>query len=312
LSAVLAVHGGAGGLTRARLDGDTEAALRAGLATALRAGHAVLAGGGGALEAVVRAVVALEADPRFNAGRGSVLTADGRVEMDAAVMDGRARAVGAVACVSCVAHPVALARRVLERTDHVLLVGAGAEALADDGTPELTRVDPASLVTAERAAQLERLRAKDAGSGLDHDVDGTVGAVARDAAGHLAAATSTGGMVGQQPGRVGDSPIAGAGTWADDATCAVSATGQGETFVRCAFAHEVDASMRLAERRLGEACRQALARVAALGGRGGCIALGRSGPPALPFDTPAMLRGSIGADGVPRVAIFADESLAPC
>ncbi len=314
---VLAVHGGAGRLERGRLRADDERALRRGLTAALVAGHALLAAGASALDAVERAVAELEDDPAFNAGTGSVLTAAGTVEMDAAVMDGRRRGAGAVACVSRVAHPVALARQVLERTPHVLLVGAGAEAFAAElGWPA---VDPSSRVTPARRAQLERMRAR-ARIALDHDAatsgedpgaTGTVGAVARDGGGHLAAATSTGGMTLQRPGRVGDSPVPGAGTWADDRGCAVSATGDGEAFLRCAFAHEVDARVRLAGQSPEAACRAALEEVAGIGAAGGALVLARSGPPFLGFTTAGMLRGVIGPDTAPRVAVFGDEVLSP-
>lgn len=303
---------------RGRLGAETEARLRRGLEQALGAGFAVLARGGAALDAVERAVVELEANADMNAGRGSVLTAAGHVEMDATVMDGRTRSAGAVACVTRVAHPIALARRVMEATPHVLLAGAGAESFA--ASQALALVDPASLVTEARRAELARARARGALL-LDHDGRGgncgsrgtggaqegaTVGAVARDAAGHLAAATSTGGMTNQLPGRVGDSALVGAGTWADDATCAVSATGHGEAFVRAAFAHEVHAGVR-AGLPLDEACARALGAVGELGGSGGCIALGSSGRAVMRFTSAGMLRGAIGEDGIPRVALFADE-----
>jgi beta-aspartyl-peptidase (threonine type) len=294
------VHGGAGPAGPHDAAGDASA--RRALADALRAGFAALADGGSALDAVERAVRVLEDCPQFNAGRGAALTREGGVELDAAVMDGRTRGVGAVAAVRGVANPVSLARLVLERTPHVLLAGPGAEAFAAaQGVP---RVEPAALVTAaQRAALARALGGERAG--------GTVGAVARDAAGHLAAATSTGGVAGKLPGRVGDSPLAGAGTWADDATCAVSGTGHGEGFVRCAFAADVDARMRLAGAPLADACAAALERVLALGFRGACIALDAAGRLALPCTTPGFARGWIGADGVPRVALRAGEAEEP-
>ena len=217
-------------------------------------------------------------------------------------MDGERRRLGAVAAVRGVANPVSLARLVLERTPHVLLAGPGAEAFAAaQGVP---RVEPASLATEARREELARSLAERARGAAS---TGTVGAVARDAAGHLAAATSTGGVTGQLPGRVGDSPLAGAGTWADDASCAVSGTGQGEGFVRAAFAHEVDAQVRLLGVPLALACERALERVRALGFHGGCIAVDASGRLALPCTTPAFARGWIGADGAPRVALLASE-----
>jgi isoaspartyl peptidase/L-asparaginase-like protein (Ntn-hydrolase superfamily) len=240
-------------------------------------------------------VVALEDHPLFNAGLGAALTAEGGVELDASIMDGRTRAAGAVACVRGIANPVRVARLVLERSPHVLLVGPGAEAFA--AAHGIPRVDPGSLVTASRRAELARAAERPAAAG------GTVGAVARDAAGHLAAATSTGGTVRKLPGRVGDTPLIGAGTWADDETCAVSATGAGEALIRAVFAHEVDARVRLLGDALEHACRAALGRVASLGARAGCAAIDRAGGVALPFTSAAMPRGWILGDGVPHVAI---------
>src|SRR5579884_1719894 len=286
--AVLAIHGGAGPapgdpLSPAEI-ADRWARQSAALAEALRAGLTVLAGGGDALGAVVAAVTVMEDADEWNAGRGSALTAAGTVEMDAAVADGRRRGIGAVACVTGVRHPVQAARAVLDDGRHVLLAASGAEAFARAaGLP----FEPDDwFVTERRRRDLARLVEPAVGPG-----GSTVGAVARDAAGHLAAATSTGGRTGQLPGRVGDSPIPGAGTWADDATCAVSATGVGEAFLRAGFAHEVDARSRLGGADLETACREALAAVTAAGGDGGCIAVAGSGPPVLPFTTALMHRG---------------------
>ena len=281
--AVLAIHGGAG---PAPPDATDSGAARwpgqaAGLGAALRAGRAVLADGGPALEAVIAAVMVLEDDEHWNAGRGSALTAAGTVEMDAAVADGGDRRIGGVACVTGVRHPVLAARAVMEDGRHVLLSGAGAEAFAREAglafeAPEWF------IIERRREALADWL----AGAG-----GGTVGAVARDHDGHLAAATSTGGRNGQLPGRIGDSPIPGAGTWADDAGCAVSATGIGEAFLRAAFAHEVDARLRLEGVDLDTACQEALAAVTAAGGNGGCIAVTGDGPPVMPFTTELMHRG---------------------
>jgi isoaspartyl peptidase/L-asparaginase-like protein (Ntn-hydrolase superfamily) len=204
-----------------------------------------------------------------------------------------------VGCVSRIANPVAAARLVMERTPHVLLVGEAAERFAlAHGARE---VDPADLVTDARRRELARLREPGAG-----DASGTVGAVARDRDGHLAAATSTGGLVGQLRGRVGDSAVFGGGTWADDATCAVSGTGHGEAFIRCALAHEIDALLRHRGLPLAAACDAALARVAELGSRGGCIAVDRGGDVAARFNTAGMIRGWLGADGRAVVALGAD------
>ncbi len=296
----LALHGGAGPLRRLRLDPDQEAALRAAIASRLEAGHTALEGGASALDVVEEAVAALEDDPLFNAGRGSALTIDGRVEMDACIADGRSRATGAVACVSRLANPIAAARLVMERTPHVILVGEAAEHFAiAHGARE---ADPASLVTETRRQELARLREPGAG-----DAAGTVGAVARDRDGHLAAATSTGGMAGQLRGRVGDSAVFGAGTWADDLSCAVSGTGHGEAFIRCALAHEIEALVRTRAMPLAAACDAALARVAELGSTGGCIAVDRNGEVAARFNTAGMVRGCLTATGRPSVAIYRDE-----
>jgi L-asparaginase / beta-aspartyl-peptidase len=273
--AVLAIHGGAGPARDDEGDGASRWARQsAGLAEALRAGLAVLAGGGAALEAVVAAVTVLEDDEEWNAGRGSALTAAGTVEMDAAVADGRGRRIGGVAVVTGVRHPVEAARAVMDAGQHVLLAGPGSGALAR--VAGLAFEPEEWFVTDRRRQDL---------------AGGTVGAVARDIAGHLAAATSTGGRTGQLPGRIGDSPVPGAGTWADDDTCAVSATGVGEAFLRAAFAHEVDARLRLEGVDLEAACAEALAAVSAAGGDGGCIAISGDGPPVLPFTTALMHRG---------------------
>lgn len=302
----LAVHGGAGSIRREQLAAADAQSARDALREALEAGSAILAGGGSALDAVERAVRVLEANPLFNAGRGSVLNSAGRVAMDASVMDGRSRAAGAVAGLERTAHPVSAARMVMERSEHVLLVGAHADAFAAECGVE--GIDPAALVTPERVAQLRRA-AEQARVSLDHDeaTRGTVGAVARDAHGHLAAATSTGGMTNQRPGRVGDSPLIGAGTWADDRSCAVSGTGHGEAFIRSAFAHEVDAGLRLGAQSLERACAAALARVGELGSTGGCIAVHRAGHLALPFTTTGMYRGWVRAGESAAVAIW-DEA----
>jgi len=281
--AVLAIHGGAGPAPEGEADGGASRwpGQAAGLAAALRAGLAVLGDGGPALEAVIAAVTVLEDDEHWNAGRGSALTAAGTVEMDAAVADGQGRRIGGVAGVTGVRHPVLAARAVMEDGRHVLLAGAGAEAFAREAG---LAFEPAGWFITDR-------RRRDLARRLSTAGGGTVGAVARDARGHLAAATSTGGRTGQLPGRVGDSPVPGAGTWADDASCAVSATGIGEAFLRAAFAHEVDARLRLEGIDLDTACQEALAAVTAAGGNGGCIAVSRDGPPVLPFTTALMHRG---------------------
>ena len=291
----IAVHGGAGVIPSAELTPQVEAAFRAGLGTALRAGYAVLAGGGSSLDAVTVAVQVLEEDPLFNAGRGSVLCADGGHELDAAIMDGRDLRAGAVAGVRQVRNPVLLARHLLERSPHVMLAGPGADALAADAGLECVPND--WFTTERRRAELERHRAGLARVGDEASL-GTVGAVALDGRGHLAAATSTGGMTGKRPGRVGDTPIIGAGTYAADDCCAVSATGHGEFFIRASAAHEVASLMRYRGCDLRAAADEVVHRqLVRLGGSGGVIAVGRDGSIAMPFNSPGMLRGAMDSSG---------------
>jgi len=296
----LAIHGGAGGMTRATLDDAAQATARRALRAALDAGSAVLAGGGSALDAVAAAVAVLEDAPSFNAGRGAVFTAEGDVELDAAIMDGASGRAGAVARVTTTRHPVALARAVMEATPHVMLAGAGVDAFAR--TTDLEQVANDWFKTPERRRQFA-----ESGATFDRAMKyGTVGAVARDAAGTLAAATSTGGVTGKRWGRIGDTPVIGAGTFADR-SAAVSATGSGEDFLRAVAAHEIAARVRLAGTPLSDAVAGVLAEIAAAGGAGGIIALGTAGAPVLTCTTPAMFRGAVAAGAPPRVAIFADE-----
>ncbi|MDF0599370.1 isoaspartyl peptidase/L-asparaginase [Psychromarinibacter sp. C21-152] len=302
----LAIHGGAGVIPSARMTPDREAETRAGLDRALRAGEEVLSAGGTALDAVTAAVCVLEDEPLFNAGRGAVFTRDGRHEMDAAVMNGHDRRAGCVAGVLGPRNPVRLARCVMERSPHVLMIGDGALRL---GRAAGIEEAPAEyFFTQDRYdALLETLRMEAEGT-LDDDParrHGTVGAVARDSAGGLAAATSTGGMTAKRPGRVGDTPLIGAGTFADDRTCAVSATGDGEAFIRLCVAHEIDARMRLA----GESLAQAAAHVvghelAALNGSGGLVAVDAAGRVAAPFNCEGMYRGWTGDDLERTIAIY--------
>lgn len=305
-AARLAIHAGAGSVPSASEDPTYAEAAARGLEASLAAGHAVLSRGGAALEGVVEAVVALEDCEVFNAGRGSVLSRDGRVEMDAAVMNGVDRAAGAVTGVRCILHPVRGALAVMEHSNHVLMAAAGAEALALEAGLPFAEAD--SFITDFRRDQLARAQARGRIS-LDYDVGGTVGAVALDAGGHLAAATSTGGLTNKLPGRVSDSCQIGSGTWADDATCAVSGTGRGEFFIRSAFAHECDGLIRHGGMGIEAACERALAKVLSLGGAGGCIAIDPTGQLALPFNTRGMPRGWVGADGRPRIAIHPGDVL---
>ena len=304
MTPILAIHGGAGTISPDSMTPDAERAHRAGLHRALMAGHAVLAAGGPAIEAVTVAVAALEDDPLFNAGRGAVLTRGGQHEMDAAVMDGATLAVGAVAGICGPRNPVLAARAVMERSPHVLLAGPGAlDFLRAHG---VAFADPEYFDTPRRRDALRAMLAVEAeGSPNIDDADrhGTVGAVALDAAGRLAAATSTGGMTGKLPGRVGDTPLPGAGTWADG-VCAVSATGHGESFIRVAAGHEVSARMRLAREDLDGATAAAMAALERVGGTGGLIAVDQAGRVALPFNTRGMYRGVVDADGAARTGLY--------
>ncbi|HMI41337.1 MAG TPA: isoaspartyl peptidase/L-asparaginase [Sphingomicrobium sp.] len=290
----LMIHGGCGGMRPGSLDPAADSAGRAGLSAALDAGAAILSAGGDALDAVEAAARVLEDDPAFNAGRGSVLAFDGHVELDAAIMDGRTRDAGAVAGVRTTRAPISLARTVMELSHHVLLSFEGADQFAREHG--LEQVDNNWFVTDERRRQLEELLAH-GGDGFDADVKyGTIGAVAVDVQGHVAAATSTGGLTAKRWGRIGDSPLIGAGTYADDRSAAVSATGSGEFFIRAAAAHEVGARIRLGGEGLQAAVDAVLADVAALGGTGGLIAVAPSGEAAWGFTTPGMYRGVAGPD----------------
>jgi isoaspartyl peptidase/L-asparaginase-like protein (Ntn-hydrolase superfamily) len=286
ITPVLLVHGGAGNPRGGEVE--DEPAHHDALRDALLAGYELLTAGALALDAAEAAVRSLEECALFNAGRGSVLTADGRVEMDAAVMDGASREAGACASVTSVRHPVTLARAIMEKTPHTLLVAEGAERYAVDAGLEFE--DPAWFVT-------ERERERHARP----DQHGTVGAVAFDSGGGLAAATSTGGVRGQLPGRVGDTPVIGAGTWADDHV-AVSCTGTGERFIRAALAHELSARVRYTGDPVPDA---AAVVIAGLSGQGGLIVVGRDGSVAMPFNTALMYRGRA-AGGSVQTSIWRD------
>lgn len=298
-SFVLAVHGGAGPVPRDETSASRAAAYHKGLRRALAAGRDVLAAGGSALDAVTEAVVALENDALFNAGRGSVFTCAGTQEMDASVMDGRDLRAGAVAGILGPRNPVLAARAVMERSRHVLMIGEGAlDFCRKHG---VAFADPGYFRTDERWRELQHQLEP---GRSDFERHGTVGAVARDSEGNLAAATSTGGMTGKTPGRVGDSPIIGAGTYADNATCAVSATGYGEFFIRHGAALEIAARLRHAGQSLEAAARAVINALAAVGGSGGVIAIGRTGGVSLPFSTAGMYRGYVRGRGASHTAIY--------
>jgi beta-aspartyl-peptidase (threonine type) len=291
----IAVHGGAGTLAPADLTPENERAYRAGLERALRAGFAVLDAGGPSLDAVVAAVQVLEDDPLFNAGRGAVVAASGQHELDASVMDGRDLRAGAVTGVRHVRSPVELARLVMEHSPHVMLAGSGAEEFALERG--LAPVPNTHFATERRRRELERFLQGELEAGRE-SLMGTVGAVARDSSGNLAAATSTGGMTGKKWGRVGDSPIIGAGTYAANDCCAVSATGHGEFFIRAAVAHEIASLMRYKGLGVIEAAEEVVMRqLVGLGGSGGVIAVGRDGRIAMPFNSEGMLRGAMDSSG---------------
>lgn len=304
----LAIHGGAGTISRAALKPSAEARYRAALEEALRAGHEVLAAGGTSLDAVTDAVIVLEDSPLFNAGRGAVFNAAGEHELDAAVMEGSSLQAGAVAGVRRIRNPVLAARAVMEKTSHVLLAGSSADRFAAEAglaaVPEDYYSTRPRLLALKRLQAAEREKRRDVVSAADQH--GTVGAVALDAAGNLAAATSTGGFTNKMPGRIGDSPVIGAGTYADNATCAVSATGSGEHFMRAVLAHTVSARMRYLGESLPAASRNALREVLKLGGTGGLVAVDRGGRIAMPFNTEGMYRGYVAANGELLVQIYGD------
>ena len=304
---VLVMHGGAG-VIRKDLTSEKEKLVRADLEEALNTGYAVLKSGGTSLDAVSKAIVVLEDSPRFNAGKGAVFTHDGKNELDAAIMDGATLRAGAIANVHRVKNPILLARAVMEKSTHVMLVGDGAEAFAQQ--VGITLVDPSYFRTDERWPQLqEALKAErdKQASTLGRAIHyGTVGAVALDAQGHLAAATSTGGMTDKRWGRVGDSPVIGAGTYAN-AHCAVSATGWGEYYIRAVAAHDICARVEYAKTPVKDAANAVVMDVVPkLGGDGGVIALDADGNFATPFNTDGMYRGWVDRDGKVHVAILKD------
>jgi len=300
----IAIHGGAGAVPREQLSREREERYRAGLAAALDGGFETLERGGSSLDAVARAVCILEDDPCFNAGHGAALTRDGAAELDAAIMDGKNLRAGAVASVRHVKNPIALARIVMEKSRHVLLVGGGAEEFAlEEG---FTLVPNRYFRTPERQEQLEfEQRGARVSDLVPPAATGTVGAVARDALGNLAAATSTGGLTNKRPGRVGDSPIIGAGTYAKNGLCAVSATGHGEYFIRAVAARHVAAALEYRGLSLDQAVHELLHQVLRqLGGDGGLIAIGGDGAPVMQFSTEGMFRGARSADGRREIAIY--------
>lgn len=306
MSYSLAIHGGAGTILKSTMTPDREAQYRAALARALEAGEVVLRDNGAALDAVVEAVAALEDEPLFNAGRGAVFTSDGKHEMDAAVMDGRDRRAGGVAGIFGPRNPIRLARAVMERTDHVCLIGPNALKIGHDAG--LPFEDETYFFTQARWDALQETLALLARGETNDDParrHGTVGAVARDASGHVAAATSTGGMTAKAPGRVGDTPMIGAGTFADDATCAVSGTGHGEIFIRWTAGAEIAARMRHGGQSLEDAARHVVMEdLGRNDGSGGVIAVDRHGNLALPFNCEGMYRAAVRSGEDARIEIY--------
>src|SRR3982750_772052 len=298
----LVIHGGAGSMRPGRLDAEAERCARDGLEASLTAGSALLNKGERAIDAVEAAVRVLEEDACFNAGRGSVLTADGCIELDAAIMDGRNRAAGAVAGLRTTRAPISLARLLMERGPHVFLSGKGADQFARQAG--LEQVGNSWFEVHERRRQLEELLGED---GFDDEVKyGTVGAVAVDLDGHVAVATSTGGLTAKRWGRVGDSPLIGAGTYADDRSAAVSATGSGEYFIRAVAAHQLAERVRLGGQTLQQALDSVLADIASLGGMGGLIAVAPDGAAAWGFTSPSMSGGMADSSGK-FVRVYSEE-----
>jgi len=304
----IAVHGGAGTITPDQMTPERELAIRAALEQAVKAGHAVLDEGGSSLDAVTEAIRIMEDAPEFNAGRGAVLTEAGRVEMDAAIMDGATLEAGAVASVTGLRHPIDAARRVMTDSPHVMLMGEGAEVFARQF--ELEEKPTEWFITDFRRDQLRAIQAEpQASTQLSEDWYSTVGAVAIDRAGNLAAATSTGGMDNKRWGRVGDSPIIGAGTYANNQTCAVSATGHGEFFIRYVVAYDICARMAYTGRPLAQTSDEVVNLVLKnAGADGGVIAIDRHGRISMPFNTTGMYRAAIHRDGRLEVGIYRDDN----
>ncbi|GJL75864.1 isoaspartyl peptidase/L-asparaginase family protein [Nitrosomonas sp.] len=313
----LVIHGGAGLIRRDRLTPEREQVFMQVLTQSLNAGYAVLAAGGGSIDAVIAAIVVMEDSPLFNAGKGAVFSHEGRNELDASIMDGAARMAGSVAAVTTIRNPISAAHAVMTKSPHVMLIGQGAEAFAAE--QGLAVVDSSYFYTRHRWNQLQKAIVKEQ-IALDHDIEpdsldpgslsdndekyGTVGAVALDRYGNLAAGTSTGGLTNKRFGRVGDTPVIGAGTYADNQSVAVSATGTGEMFIRTAAAFNTAAQVRLQNKPIAEAADNTLKEIAAIGGDGGLIVLNAQGNYAMRFNTSGMYRGVIGNDGIARVGVF--------
>ena len=316
----MVIHGGAGTIQRELMTPEVEAEYREILARAIRAGHSILLGGGSSRDAVIASINIMEDSPLFNAGHGAVLNHDGNVELDASIMEGRTLNAGAVAALTRIKNPINLANAVLEHSPHVMLAGAGAEVFAEQQGFAFVTND--YFKTERRQRQLERVLAEEGGVALSEDPSdrvvekyqadekkfGTVGAVAIDQRGDIAAGTSTGGMTNKRFGRIGDAPIIGAGTYADNNSCAVSATGHGEYFIRAAVAHDLCARMRYGGRSLAQAADELInQQLVDMGGEGGLIALAPNGDIAMVYNSEGMFRAAVGPDGTVTVGIFDDE-----
>ncbi|HVW02509.1 MAG TPA: isoaspartyl peptidase/L-asparaginase [Planctomycetaceae bacterium] len=306
----IAIHGGAGAIPRNEMTPEREKAYKAALDRALSAGHKVLADGGTSLDAVQAAILVLEDDPLYNAGRGAVFTADRRHELDASIMEGKTLKAGAVAGVHHVKNPILLARAIMDDSPHVMMVSAGAEAFARQHHLEMVDTEyfstPEKLQDLLKAQQKEQDKEKRSDSTPDRQFKwGTVGCVALDRAGNLAAGTSTGGMTNKRYGRVGDSPIIGAGTYANNHTCAVSCTGHGEYFIRAVVAHDISTLMDYKGLSVGDAADLVVKKkLVAMGGEGGVICVDRQGRIAFSYNTPGMFRGSVDTQGKKTIAIY--------
>jgi beta-aspartyl-peptidase (threonine type) len=300
----IAIHGGAGTILKSSMTPEQEAQYRMKLAEAVDIGYAILEKGGTSLDAVEAVVQRLEDDSLFNAGKGSVFNSEGKVELDASIMDGNTLKAGAVAGVHHVKNPIRLARTVMEKSEHVFFIGDGAEKFAQEHGLEL--VDESYFFTEARWQSLQKAKAKE--SLTEKEKHGTVGAVALDQHGNLAAATSTGGMTNKKFGRIGDSPIIGAGTYADNETCAISATGHGEYFIRAVVAHDIASLMRYKGLSLQAAAEEVIMKkLTKLGGTGGLVAIDRNANIAMPFNTDGMYRAYKVQGGKTFVAIYKDE-----
>jgi len=307
----MVIHGGAGTISREDMTPERERAYAEKLTEALQTGMQILKNGGSSLDAVEAAIRVLEDSPLFNAGKGAVFTADGRNELDSSIMDGKTLKAGAVASVTTIKNPISAARAVMDKSKHVLLVGQGAELFA--AAQGLDIVEPSYFFEQERWDELLKAREKQGASLVDPAVRstafGTVGALALDSQGNLAAGTSTGGLTNKMHGRVGDSPIIGAGTYANNATCAVSGTGQGEYFIRLGIARDVSALMDYKKMSVEKAANAVIhEKLTGLGGTGGIIALDKNGNIAMPFNTSGMYRGWVKADGQVHVLMYKDET----